>query len=101
MGFGSDYLDYFHYSDGKGYLIFCCQSVAAGMAFQGSLVHHLSSLRIVITTRVRHLDPKLIYALSSLAYDWRGKRKNVCCDSDKENARVHVKPHNQYRAFWP
>ena len=28
MGLGSDYLDYFHYSDGMGYLIFCCHSVA-------------------------------------------------------------------------
>lgn len=29
MEFGSDYLDYFHYSDGMGYLIFCCHSVAS------------------------------------------------------------------------
>ena len=28
MGFGSDYLYYFHYSDSMGYLIFCCQNVA-------------------------------------------------------------------------
>ena len=28
MEFSSDYLDYFHYSDGMGYLIFCCHSVA-------------------------------------------------------------------------
>ena len=28
MGFSSNYLDCFHYSDGLGYLIFCCHSVA-------------------------------------------------------------------------
>ena len=28
MGFSSDYLYYFHYSDSMGYLIFCCHSVA-------------------------------------------------------------------------
>ena len=28
MGFSSEYLDYFHYSDSIGYLIFCCHSVA-------------------------------------------------------------------------
>ena len=28
MGFGSEYLDYFHYSDSMGYLIFCCHTVA-------------------------------------------------------------------------
>ncbi len=28
MGFSSDYLYYFHYSNSMGYLIFCCHSVA-------------------------------------------------------------------------
>ena len=28
MEFGLDYLYYFHYSDSRGYLIFCCHSVA-------------------------------------------------------------------------
>ena len=28
MGFGPDYLYYFHYSDSMGYLIFCCHTVA-------------------------------------------------------------------------
>lgn len=28
MGFGSDYWYSFHYSDSRGYLIFCCQNVA-------------------------------------------------------------------------
>lgn len=27
MGFSSDYLYYFHYSDSIGYLIFCCHSI--------------------------------------------------------------------------
>ena len=99
MGFGSGYLDCFHYPDSLGYLIFCCHIVAAGVVFQGGLVHHLSCLGIVITTRVRHLDPELIFALSSRAYDWKEKHKIVCCGSDKENAPVRVKPHNQYTAF--
>ena len=33
MGFSTDYLYYFHYSDSFGYLIFCCQNVAMKTAF--------------------------------------------------------------------
>jgi len=29
MKFGSNYLQYFHYSGSLGYLIFCCHGVAA------------------------------------------------------------------------
>ena len=43
------------------------------------------------TSRVRHLDPEQIFALSSRAYDWTGKHKNVCYGSGKENALVRVK----------
>ncbi len=36
MGFDSDYSYCFHYSDSKGYLIFCCHSVATETVFIGS-----------------------------------------------------------------
>lgn len=29
MGFSSGYWHYFHYSDSRGYLIFCCHGVAS------------------------------------------------------------------------
>lgn len=32
MGFSSGYWHYFHYSDSRGYLIFCCHGVASSVA---------------------------------------------------------------------
>lgn len=37
MGFSSGYWHYFHYSDSRGYLIFCCQNVATNILYDDAI----------------------------------------------------------------
>jgi len=62
MGFGLDYLDYFHYSDSRGYLIFCCHSVAMMVLFEISNIYYYFPWQILadFNTQKIHREVKTI-----------------------------------------
>ena len=61
MGFSSDYLDYFHYSDGMGYLIFCCHSVATTTISNATAIdiafhHNTASYQPIVLAKKAQFD---------------------------------------------